>query len=217
MCCVVCKEHGLFRVNVSEHSRSDKPVGCPLCSMSKGELSIYNILKSIGLDFKREFSFDNSVFRYDFALLNSKILFEYDGIQHFMPIKHFEQEQPFPDRVRVDNKKSRIANEQGWTLLRLEYSLDSSNFRKLLLDYLYILELSEKDFVNRSYYRQYRRKRRKLKNRLARKRRNIDIIRNNLLEKTTYIGNPNRRDPTHVKLLKNNFYKRPLPILSRNT
>jgi hypothetical protein len=74
--------------------RSKKGSGCPYCAESKGENKISELLKIMGLPFKRQAKFkkckNKNVLPFDFIvkLPNGKgFLIEYQGIQHYEPIR----------------------------------------------------------------------------------------------------------------------------------
>ena len=66
--------------------------GCPKCARSKGELRIESILRASGIDFQKEYCFNDLIsplggyLRFDFAILKNnalQYLIEYDGVQSF--------------------------------------------------------------------------------------------------------------------------------------
>lgn len=100
--------------------------GCPVCFSSKGELHIYQYLIEKGISFKRQVWFsscrDKLPLPFDFCVDNH-ILIEYDGEQHFHPVKLFNKTDPFEDRVRRDNIKTKWAKQHGYELIRIPYTL----------------------------------------------------------------------------------------------
>lgn len=58
---------------------------CPVCSVktSIGERIVFNMLSSIGADFKKEYMFDGYDYRYDFYLPDFNTIIEVHGRQHY--------------------------------------------------------------------------------------------------------------------------------------
>ncbi len=88
MVIIGCKKHGDFEQAASEHIRGR---GCQLCSNSKGELAIAKILKKYNIEYEQEYTIPDQLykFRYDFYIPSGKILIEYNGPQHYIPVKLF--------------------------------------------------------------------------------------------------------------------------------
>jgi len=76
--------------------------GCPNCRVSKGEAAIAKLLNSKGISFEQEKTFvdckNQNALLFDFYLYNYNICIEYDGQQHFMPIKDWGGEEKFKQR-----------------------------------------------------------------------------------------------------------------------
>lgn len=118
---------------------------CPNCGGSKGERKIRDILNKYGIQYQREYSFNdlvsdnNVVLRYDFALLNNVgiyYLIEYDGIGHYEPVDFngkgkMDAEKIFKDRLKYDNRKNDYAENHNIPLLRIPY-WDFDNIEKIL-------------------------------------------------------------------------------------
>jgi very-short-patch-repair endonuclease len=73
----------------------------------------------------------NSYLRFDFCLSDSKILIEYDGLQHFSDIGLFWNNNSFKDIVKRDVFKNKWAEDNGYRLLRIGY-LDRKNIPEIL-------------------------------------------------------------------------------------
>ena len=98
--------------------------GCRMCNASQGEVSVEEWLKEHRFPYVREFSLPGYTYRYDFALPEYKILIEYDGQQHFMPIDYYGGEEGYRKRVGNDKIKTKLARDNGWVLIRLPYTLE---------------------------------------------------------------------------------------------
>jgi very-short-patch-repair endonuclease len=134
---IICPIHGVFLQTPDKHLSG---TGCPSCSIliSKGEKYIATLLNKMNIQFEREKRFSdlpghtkNSRLRYDFWLPNHKTLIEYDGEQHFRPIrikgKLTEKQaiEKYKQTVVNDKKKNDYATENGYNLIRIKY--DQSN------------------------------------------------------------------------------------------
>ena len=87
---IICPIHGEFEQLVRSHSEGR---GCPKCNNSKGEILISNILSELKYDYKEQVFIKNPYnsrdFIVDFFIEEYNTIIEYNGIQHYVPIKHF--------------------------------------------------------------------------------------------------------------------------------
>ena len=85
---IICNKHGEFEQLHNHHILGQ---GCPICKESKGEKAIRIFLKTIGVEFIKQKRFKNCkdirTLPFDFYLPDYNICIEYDGEQHFKPIK----------------------------------------------------------------------------------------------------------------------------------
>lgn len=103
---------------------------CPHCSRSHGELAIEKILRDNGIKYKPEFRFPRSRYRYDFAVFdrteddnsNPIILIEFDGQQHFQPVKAWGGKKTLEKIQKRDRAKNRLAERYDIPLLRIRYN-----------------------------------------------------------------------------------------------
>lgn len=89
--CIICKKHGEFWQTILDHLRGS---GCPKCNCSKGELRITKLLEDHNVNyvtqkkFEKLFGASNKIkLRFDFYLPDYNLCIEFDGIQHFKPIR----------------------------------------------------------------------------------------------------------------------------------
>lgn len=94
------------------------------CARSKGEFQIDQILREKGIQYIREYSFedlaDTLPLRFDFAIFRDNILcalIEFQGEQHFNPTNGFYNE----DIVRHDQMKREYCNKNGIKLIEIKY------------------------------------------------------------------------------------------------
>lgn len=100
---------------------------CPYCKQSKGETMVRNILISLGVEYEIEKTYDNLLSRgasmpYDFYLPSYDMLIEYDGEQHFKPVKYFGGQKKFISQQKRDSKKNEYALKNGISLIRIPYT-----------------------------------------------------------------------------------------------
>lgn len=120
--CIVkigCKTHGIFEQNANEHIRR---TGCPLCKVSTGEERVRKFLEDNKIKFKREHCFPKSRLRFDFYLKDMNILIEFDGPQHFRPVKFYGGEKGFKRQQKRDKIKNLLARKYKINLVRIMYT-----------------------------------------------------------------------------------------------
>jgi len=123
---IICPEHGIFEQSMTNHTNQKQ--GCPSCRESHGEKSIARLLEKADIKHIREKRFDECKHKnslpFDFFLPELNILIEYDGEQHFKPLR-------FLDKVRAEKKlkelqdrdkiKTKWAKDSPYTLYRITY------------------------------------------------------------------------------------------------
>lgn len=86
---IICPTHGEFKQKPNYHVNAK--TGCPSCIQSHNERTISTILTNNNIEFIQEYAVKlpgrRQPLRYDFYLPNHNILIEYDGEQHFRPVK----------------------------------------------------------------------------------------------------------------------------------
>jgi len=141
-----------FNCNICKHNWMANPStiltgrGCPKCNLSKGEILIYNCLKNLNISFKEQYIIDGLKTEkggypvFDFVIFDddNKIssIIEYDGMQHFLPIKRFGGEKRFEAQKRIDNFKNLYCLENKIKMIRIPYTelknIDVDYINKLL-------------------------------------------------------------------------------------
>jgi very-short-patch-repair endonuclease len=134
---IICPNHGSFWQTPDKHTSGQ--TRCPKCSQqsSHGEAEIERWLDQHGIQYEREKRFDdlcgstpNSRLRYDFFLPAYNMLVEFDGEQHFTPVRtkgKLSTEQAVVKHQRTvenDGKKTAYAEKHGYQLLRIRYDQD---------------------------------------------------------------------------------------------
>lgn len=124
-------EFSVSPTNFINHERR-----CPECyplssSKSKGELKILGYLKSNGIPFIEQYSFDDCAdinkLLFDFAIFSNskknklKLLIEFDGGQHYYPVDFFGGEEGFKKQIKRDEIKNTYCRDNNIPLLRIPY------------------------------------------------------------------------------------------------
>lgn len=107
---------------------------CPNCSkdkrkMSYGEFDISNFLQDININFEYQYRIneckDKRTLPFDFGILNDKLqligLIEYQGEQHYHPVKYFGGEKKFKETQRRDLIKKNYCTDNNIPLLIIPY------------------------------------------------------------------------------------------------
>lgn len=132
---IICKIHGTFEQSASKHTNSEQ--GCPECkSISRGENKISKILKKNNIEYIKEHTFDDckNIHRlpFDFYIPSKNIAIEYDGIQHFKPVKFFGGEKELKLRQKLDKIKDMYCEKNNIYLIRIPYT-EYKNVREILI------------------------------------------------------------------------------------
>jgi len=119
---IVCPTHGTFSQTPAAHKQG---AGCPICKNSKGENVIFDFLKEKKINYIRQKKFNDcknkKKLSFDFYLPDYNICIEYDGEQHFKPIKFFGGVMAFKDLKNRDEIKKHFCRKQGIHLIRISY------------------------------------------------------------------------------------------------
>lgn len=102
--------------------------GCPKCNISHGEKNISAYLEDHKITFDMQHTFVDCknvyCLPFDFYLPEFHTCIEYDGIQHFEPIKFFGGKDAFKKRQHNDSIKTTYCKLNGIQLLRIKYDQD---------------------------------------------------------------------------------------------
>ena len=100
-------------------------VGCPQCNISKGENQIAKWLSLHNIEYIPQKKFNDCIdihsLPFDFYLPNNNKCIEFDGKQHFEPLKHFGGQESFEYRQRHDKIKTEYCKNNNIPLLRIPY------------------------------------------------------------------------------------------------
>ena len=104
--------------------------GCPSCSsVSIGEEYIQRYLEENKIKYIKQHGFDTCKFKnklsFDFYLTEYNVCIEFDGIQHFKPIKQFGGIKEFDDTQLRDKCKDKWCIENKVKLIRIKFDQKS--------------------------------------------------------------------------------------------
>ena len=120
---IICPKHGEFTQMALHHL---KGCGCPKCAFSKGEKEIEKYLLNKKIIFEEQKTFadlkDKSLLSYDFFIPSKKLLIEYNGEQHYKPIKFFGGLKKFKIQQRHDFLKKEYAKKNNYIFLEIKYN-----------------------------------------------------------------------------------------------
>lgn len=133
---IICKKHGEFLQTPNSHLSGK---GCPKCNSSKGELLIESFLKERNISFIEQFEIpidsqinSSGIAYIDFYLPKYNMFIEYNGEQHYKPVKHFGGEIKFNHQKERDKYVRKYAESNNIKLLEISYTLTSDEIINLI-------------------------------------------------------------------------------------
>ena len=122
---ITCEKNHSFNQKVSNHLQGK---GCPICRESLGERIVSKFLRDKNINYIRQKRFDDCKFKctlpFDFYLPELSVAIEFDGVQHFYPIKRFGGEKEFQKTVIKDQIKTEYCKNNNIKLFRISYDED---------------------------------------------------------------------------------------------
>lgn len=119
---IICPTHGVFKQNARTHFRGS---GCPKCELPKGEIKIKGILEKNHIKFEQQKRFDACKYKkelpFDFYLTDYNTCIEYDGQQHFFPVKYWGGVKNFENQKIKDEIKNNFCYSENIKLFRITY------------------------------------------------------------------------------------------------
>lgn len=117
---VICREHGTFEVGAGEHLDG---CGCPLCKESLGEKRIRMYLEKKGISFIRQHPiiYKENKYKVDFFISSRNLIIEYNGEQHYKPVKMFGGAKAFHKQKQRDINLRDYCKEENIRLLEISY------------------------------------------------------------------------------------------------
>jgi len=134
---ITCLKHGDFVQESLSHLRGH---GCPKCNNSKGEILIDIFLKNKNIKYEVQKTFEDlkriQNLYFDFYLTEHNVCIEYDGIQHFKPIKKFGGINRFLIVKEIDKIKNDWCFKNNIQLIRFSYKNNENYIYKILEKYI---------------------------------------------------------------------------------
>lgn len=123
---ILCPKHGAFDQIAKIHYDG---FGCPRCSSSKGERKISEFLIEKNIKYISQKTFKDCYYKsnkaklkFDFYLPENNCCIEFDGIQHFYPIKYWRGKEGLKENIIKDNIKTDFCIKNGIKLIRIPYT-----------------------------------------------------------------------------------------------
>lgn len=129
---IICSKHGEFSQLPNNHL---KGCGCPKCNESKGEKAIREYLESINLSYVSQYKItlsNNKLAYVDFYIPDKNIFIEYNGIQHYTPVKHFGGSIRYAKQQERDDFVRDYCKIKSITLIEIPYNEDINNYLNFL-------------------------------------------------------------------------------------
>lgn len=115
---ITCKRHGDFKKSPQSHLSGS---GCPRCIESSGERILSKLLDNFNITYIREYKIKGYRYRFDFYLPDTNIYIEFNGIQHYHPIKRFGGDKALIETKRNDKIKKRLVKDNDGILITISY------------------------------------------------------------------------------------------------
>jgi len=132
--CIICPEHGEFWQTPDKHLQRK---GCPKCKESKMEEECRILLEKHGTKYISEKKFNwlkyRSFLKLDFYLPAQNIAIEYQGEQHFNPVKKFGGVEALKLIQERDRIKKELCEAHG---IKIEYITYKENLKERLKEIL---------------------------------------------------------------------------------
>lgn len=123
-------------VEVESHSLNRGKTQSCGCLKSKGEYTIIQILTELNINFEYQKTFEKCKIdfplKFDFYLPDFNLIIEYDGEQHFKPIKGLGGEERFKEQQFYDTFKNNWCLQNNIKIFRIPYT----DFSKLNKTYI---------------------------------------------------------------------------------
>lgn len=140
---IVCPHHGEFEQQASVHLNGS---GCQRCRLPKGEQKIQKVLKDLKLQFEQQYPFPDCRYKgqlhFDFLVTNnnSQFLIEFNGEQHYRPVKFGGLNDNTADDTleqvkKRDEVKKNYAVKNGIPLLIIRYD-ETDGILELIKEFL---------------------------------------------------------------------------------
>ncbi|MFW6243197.1 MAG: hypothetical protein ACOC2W_03465 [bacterium] len=123
---IICPIHGIFEQIPSNHIHKKLKQGCPFCNESKGEKEIKKILDNLNINYIPEYKLyetnKNHPLRADFYLPKYNLVIEFNGVQHYKPIKKFGGVDTYLSTILRDKRKIKLCNKNNIKIIHIKYN-----------------------------------------------------------------------------------------------
>lgn len=120
---IKCPKHGVFKQRPIEHLRG---CGCSKCKESKGEKKVREYLIENNIKYYPQYKFDDcrnkNPLPFDFYLPELNMCIEYNGAQHYRPVKYWGGEETLKKIKFRDNIKKEYCIKNKINLLVIRYN-----------------------------------------------------------------------------------------------
>ena len=137
---IICPEHGEFWQVPNSHLKGR---GCPKCKKSHGEEFIENWLKNNNIEYINSYRIilptiarNTNIIFVDFYIESKNTIIEYNGKQHYIPIKYFGGDINFQKQQNRDNVLEQYCKNNSIQLINIEYDKSKEEVVKCLEKYL---------------------------------------------------------------------------------
>lgn len=122
---------------------------CPICRSSKNEKIIFDFLKENNLDFVHQWTPENfkngkNSKKFDFYIPSKKLVIEYDGEFHYLPVFGYEYLEKTKER---DIEKDNYCRLDNINMLRIPF-WESERIKEILNKVLFNNDISVSDEIN---------------------------------------------------------------------
>lgn len=117
---IICPKHGKFEQVAKTHLEGS---GCPKCKRSRGEelIEIYLNERNIAYINQYYVKLDDKSLKIDFYILKYNLFIEYNGMQHYTPIKYFGGDLTFQKQQERDQSLRDYCSQNNIHLLEISY------------------------------------------------------------------------------------------------
>lgn len=134
---IICPIHGEFMQSPDVHLNGS---GCHKCQTTRGERLVNNYLIEKGINYTYQYACrykdHKMIADFYFEKDNAKYIIEYNGEQHYMPVKHFGGEIKFKKQQKRDELMREYCKVKGITLIELKYDLSDEEIINYLNHHL---------------------------------------------------------------------------------
>lgn len=149
---IICPIHGDFEQTPNIHLRGH---GCPKCNL-KTQDKIFKKLKELFPTEEILFEVGKDIVswlenqRIDIYFPKYNIAIEYNGEQHYIPIKYFGGELQFEIQQYRDELKRKKCSENNCTLFEVKYNYSEEDFNNLIININNVIKNYESPTKNNS-------------------------------------------------------------------